>query len=229
MEKLVYMISRDASTPGADLRGALIEKAARALRDCGASRISVNVNDEDVAQGAAVTIGHSDPPIRAMVSFWMENADDRSPCEEALAREASALAGYLVVESRPLVHQPPVGERAPGANLVTCINRLSGLSDGEFFDRWNNEHKVVALETQSTFAYVRNAVARKLTAGAPDRDGIVEESFPLEALTDPHAWYDCDSEEEYRRRLQRMMDSVNAFLDLGLLESTPMSEYFLGR
>ena len=51
MEKLVYVISQEASVPGEDLRAALIEKAAPALRAAGASRISVNVNDEHVAAG----------------------------------------------------------------------------------------------------------------------------------------------------------------------------------
>jgi hypothetical protein len=56
----------------------------------------------------------------------------------------------------------------------------------------------------------------------------VEESFPIEALSDPHVWYDCEDDDEYKRRLKRMMDSVNAFLDLNVLESIPMSEYWLG-
>jgi len=228
VEKLVYLITREAELPGADLREALIEKAVPALREAGASQISVNVNDESGADGTGVLIRRSDPPIRAMVSFWMDNADDREPCEAALRVEATGLAGYLVVESRPLVHEPPVGERTGGANLVTCIKQKPDISYDDFIDRWNNEHKQVALETQSTFAYVRNAVVRRLTADGGDWDGIVEEGFPIEALTDPLAWYACDSKEEHKRRLDRMMESVNAFLDLGVLESTPMSEYFQG-
>jgi len=228
MEKLVYLIDAEVSLPGGDLRDGLIEKAAPALRAAGATQIAVNVEDEHVAQGGAVKIVRTDPCLRAMVGFWLDSADDRAPCEAALAAWGSGLAGYLVVESRPLVHHPPVGERAAGANLVTLINRLPGLGDDEFFEHWNNEHRKVALETQSTTAYVRNAVVRPLTPGAPQRDGIVEETFPMEALTDPHAWYDCASEEEYQRRLERMMASVNGFLDLEPLVSVPMSEYFLG-
>ena len=227
MEKLVYLIDRDAGVPGADLRAALVEKCAPLLRAAGATRIGVSVDDEHVAAGTGVLIRRSDPPIRAMVSFWMENADDRAPCEEALAAEAQELAGYVVAESRPLVHSPPVGERAPGANLVTCIVKRPDISEEQFFHRWFNEHKKVALETQSTTAYVRNVVVRPLTAGAAAWDGIVEESFPIEALSDPRTWYACDSEDEYRRRLDRMLASVRAFLDLSVLESTPMSEYFL--
>ena len=227
MEKLVYLLTREPDVPGADLRSALIEKTAPAMRQAGASRISVNVNDESVSAGQAVTICHSNPPIRAMVSFWMENADDRGPCEAALATHASSLSGYLVAESRPLVHSPPVGQRTSGANLVTCIVKKPDISDAEFFDRWNNEHKKVALETQSTFSYVRNAVARRLTADGSDWHGIVEEGFPIEALSDPHVWYDAKSKQDYKQRLQRMVESVTAFLDLSVLESTPMSEYFL--
>ncbi|MBW2232940.1 MAG: EthD domain-containing protein [Deltaproteobacteria bacterium] len=228
MEKLVYLIHQDAAAPGSDLRRALIDKATPTLREAGASQIAVNVHDEHVSQGAGVTISRSEPPIRAMVSFWLQNVDDRAPCEAALAQHSAALHGYLTVESRPVVHSPPLGERAPGANLVTPINKKADISYEQFIGLWTHEHKRVACETQSTFAYVRNAVVRPLTAAAPQRDGIVEESFPIEALSDPHVWYDCDDDDEYKRRLKRMMDSVNAFLDLGVLESIPMSEYWLG-
>ena len=145
----------------------------------------MNVDDEDVAAGAGVRIRRAEPPIRAFVTFWLENADDRGPCETALAREAAACRATLVVESRPLVHDPPPGARTAGANLVTCIRRKPGMRDADFLERWNVEHKKVALETQSTFAYVRNAVVRPLTPDAPVWDGIVEEGFPIGALTDP--------------------------------------------
>ena len=158
----------------------------------------------------------------------MQNSDDRESCEAALDQHAARLDGYLVVESRPLVHQPPVGERAPGTNLVTTIKKRSGLGQAEFMDLWNEEHKQVALETQSTFGYVRNAIVRALTPDATPWDGIVEESFPIEALTDPLVWYNTKDEKEYQARLARMIASVTAFLDLENMESTPTSEYWLG-
>ncbi len=228
MEKLVYLLTHEGDAPGPELRAGLVEHAVPALRAASASQISVNVDDEHTAVGDAVAIRRSSPPIRAMVSFWLQNSDDREGCEEALAPHARELSGYLVVESRPLVHEPPRGARAPGANLVTCISRKPGLSDEEFIWRWNVEHRKVAVETQSTFAYVRNAVVRRLTDAGGDWEGIVEESFPIEALSDPQVWYACDDAEEYQRRLARMMESVTAFLDLSVLESTPMSEYWQG-
>ena len=228
MEKLVYVLQCAEPGDGAALRDALCGDVAEAIRKTGGSEISVNVHDEHVTQGDGVAIRNLQPVVSAMVSFWMQNSDDRGEAEEALRALATELHGYLVVESKPMPHAPPRGERAPGANLVTCITRKPGIDDETFFDLWNNEHRKVAIETQSTTAYSRNAIARPLTAGAPGFDGIVEETFPIEALTNPHVWYDCDTEDEYRRRLQRMVQSVTAFLDLSVIESVPMSEYYLG-
>ena len=107
------------------------------------------------------------------------------------------------------------------------IKKRADISDEEFIHRWTVEHKKVALETQSTFAYIRNEVVRALTAEAPSWTGIVEESFSIEALRDPRVWYDARSDEEFERNLKRMMDNVERFLDAGPLETTPMSEYLL--
>ena len=77
--------------------------------------------------------------------------------------EARRVAAYLVVESIPLrntQHVAAPGERTPGFNLVTGIVAKDGLSYDEFIARWHREHRAVALETQSTFAYVRNEIVR---------------------------------------------------------------------
>ena len=226
MEKLVYLIFHDADCPGAELRADLIEQTVPALRAGGAREIAVNVQDEDVASGTPMR--RSDPPIRAMVSFWMQNADDRGACEDALAARARRLAGYLVVESRPLVHETRKGGRTPGMNQVTCIAKKTDLSDEEFIRIWHGDHRTVAVETQSTVGYVRNVVVRKLSKWAPSWDGIVEETFPIEALTDPRVFYDAKSDEEFQRNTRRMVESCQRFLDFEPLELTHMSEYTFG-
>lgn len=226
MEKLVYLIFQEAELPGSQLRTALFEKATPGLRAGGAREITVHVQDEEVADGTPMR--RSDPPIRAMVSFWMQNADDRGPCEVALAEHARRLAGYLVVESRPLVHEAPRGRRTPGMSQVTCITKKPGLDDDEFIRVWQQDHKRVAIETQSTVGYVRNVIVRKLTEGAPAWDAIVEETFPIEALNDPRVFYEARSDEELRRNSERMLESCRRFLDFEPLEYTHMSEYYLG-
>ena len=226
MEKLCYLLFREADVPGSQLRQALVEKAVPALRAAGAREIALHVQDEAVAAGAPLR--RSDPPIRAMVSFWMHDCGERAACEAALAPHARRLAGYLVVESRPLVHEMPKGRRSEGTNQVTCIARKPGLSDEEFIRLWHGDHRAVAIETQSTTGYVRNTIVRPLTAGAPAWDGIVEETFPLGALSDPKIFYAAKSDDDLRARQQRMMQSCQRFLDFDTLEYTHMSEYYLG-
>jgi len=228
MEKLVYLIREATETPGPALRDRLLEAAAR-LSSGGAARVAVNVEDDAVAAGKAVTIGKLAPPIRGLVSWWMDNSDDRAGAEAILSEAAAAIAGYLVVESVPMRNRDqvaPPAKRTPGVNIVTCINRLAGLSDADFRTLWY-EHRRVAVETQSTFGYVRNTVVRPLTDGAPAWDGIVEELFPLGALTDQKVWYAATSDEQLRSHQKRMMESVQRFLDLGSIESHPMSQYLL--
>jgi hypothetical protein len=227
MEKLYYLMFDEAERPGGALRDALIEKAAPALRAAGARDITVNVQDEAVAAGKPLR--RSDPPIRASVALWLEDSDDRGPCEQVLAAQTRRLAGYLVVESRPLRHQPPRGARTDGTKQVTCIAKRADLPYAEFIRIWHGDHKVVAVETQSTFGYVRNEIVRPLTEGAPTGwIAVVEENFPIGALTDPKVFYAAGSDAELERNVKRMLDSCNRFLDMAPLEFTHMSEYWLG-
>ena len=226
MEKLVYLIRDDPTKDGAQRRDELLSFASQGGN--GASRFTVNATDDAVSAGQGVTIGKLDPPINAMVSFWMENSDDRAPIEAALSEKVANLAGYLVVESVPTINSQHVvapGERTPGVNMVTCITQLPTLSREEFLRIWYQDHKLVAQQTQSTFGYIRNTVVRSLTDGAPSWDGVVEEFFPIEALTDQKAWYAASSEEELQENLGKMIQSVQRFLDLTPLESHPMSRY----
>ena len=227
MEKLTYLLFDEADASGTELRRALIEKTAPALREGGGREICIHVQDDEVAAGTPMP--KSSPPIRAMVSFWLENSDDRRECEAALAARAKRVAGYLVVESRPLVHERPLGQRTPGSCQVTCISRRRDISYEEFTRIWHGDHRQVALETQSTSGYVRNEFLRPLTEGAPDQwIAIVEETFPIAALTDPLVFYDAKSKQELDQNLSRMMESCERFLDMEPLEFTHMSEYYLG-
>jgi len=226
MEKLCYLVFRDAEVPGSALRQTLVEKAVPAMRVAGAREITLHVQDEEVAAGTPLR--RSDPPIRAMVSFWLQDADERGPCETALAPHAARLAGYLVVESRPLVHEMPKGRRSPGMNQVTCVSRKPGLDHAEFIRIWHDDHRAVAIETQSTTGYVRNEIVRPLTPGAPPWTAIVEETFPIGALTDPKVFYDAKDDADLRARMDRMMKSCQRFLDFEPMEYTLTSEYYLG-
>lgn len=229
MEKVVCVLWKPAGVSDADFGKALRELAPELAR-LGAAQVRVNVVDEHVEAGVDVRVGAMDPPKAACVAFWLDDADElQGPLLAALASRSDRVAAYLVDESIPLhntLHTVPAGVRTPGFNLVTAIVPKDGLSYEEFLSHWHREHRKVAVETQSTFAYVRNEIVRALTPDAPAWAAIVEESFPIEALTDPAVWYAAAGDaERLAENRRRMIESCVAFLALDRVESHPMSEY----
>lgn len=228
MQKLLYLLFEDPERRGSTLREALFSQAVPAIHASGGRDVFVFVNDEEVSHGGT-PFRQSDPPIRACVSFWLEDAADREAAEAALSSQVPRIAGYLVLESRPLVHRLEKGQRSEGMKQITCIARRPDISQETFIDVWHGDHREVATETQSTFGYVRNEIFRSLTPDAPSQwTAFVEESFPMGALEDPKVFYAAKTDEELKRNQQRMMQSCARFLDLEPMEVTYVSEYYLG-
>lgn len=231
MEKLVYVLWKRESDGDGEFVSRLLGDTADRLRALGVHGLSMNLVDEAAIRVQTSRITHLDPPISGTVSFWLDSADARAPYEEALAAVTGRSAGYLVVESVPIVnrtHTAPLGERTPGINMVALIERPERLSWEAWIEHWHGHHRVVAIETQCTFLYVRNVVVRALTPDAPPWSGIVEEGFPEEAVTDPMLWYRAGgSPEKLQENMGRMIESVRAFLDIERVESHPTSEYRL--
>jgi hypothetical protein len=170
-----------------------------------------------------------DPPKAGMVSFWLEQSQERAAHEHAIAEQTAAMAGYLVVESRPLINdgqRAAPGERTPGFSYVSCIRPRTGLTHDEFIHLWYTVQRDMAIETQSTFSYVRNEIVRPLTAKAPPWAAVVEECFPIGALDDPMVFYDArGSAEVLAAHQRRMFEAVQTFIALDSIECHPMSEY----
>jgi hypothetical protein len=226
VEKLAYVVFEG---PGEErLAARLLAEVAPRLR-ARAKGLRISVVDGDVAAGAKLHLGKLSPPPAGLVSFWLEQSQERGECEALLAAASRRLAGYLVVESRPLVNttqRAPAGGRTPGFALVSCIEAKDGLTRDEFVRLWYTVQRDTALETQSTFGYVRNEIVRPLTPDAPRWDAIVEENFPIAALDDPAAFYaSVGDPEKLRRNQQRMFRAVQSFIALERIESHPMSEY----
>lgn len=227
MQKLFYLLFDGPDVDGSQLRESLLQEAVPAMREGGASEITIFAADAEVAAGKPVR--QVDPPIRAMASFWLEDAADRKPSEHALSAHVQSIAGYLVCESRPIVHPRKAGERTEGMCQISCITKRADISQEEFIRIWHGDHRQVAIDTQSTFGYVRNEIFRALTPGAPDQwHAFVEEFFPMGALTDRQVFYDAKSQEEYERNFAIMMESCGRFLDHGPIEVTFLSEYYRG-
>lgn len=228
MEKLAYVVWKRAAESDASFQKRLLEQVAPRLRSRSA-RLRISVVDDDVAAGTRLHLGKLDPRPAGLVSFWLEQSQERAACEAQIGAACDRVAGYLVVESRPLVNvarRAPAGARTPGFALVSCIEAKDGLGKDEFIRLWYELQRDTAIETQSTFGYVRNEIVRALTKDAPRWDAIVEENFPIGALDDPAVFYDAAGDpEKLRRNQQRMFRAVETFLALDRIESHPMSEY----
>jgi len=230
MEKLVYLCWKPV-TLDVDNLGALLRKLAPSLQASGAKHLRVAIADNTVAPAHKLRIvaAAHQPPPDALVSFWLDSAQQHEPVETLLRQNSEHISGYLVTESEPLRntrHRARAGERTPGMNQVVLLRKPARLTRDEWLDVWLNSHTQIAIETQATFGYRQNIVARVLTPDALPVDAIVEENFPAEAMTSGHAFYNAIGNDAlYKENQKKMFASVQRFIDLDKLDCLPMSEY----
>jgi hypothetical protein len=171
-----------------------------------------------------------EPPV-GTVSIWLDTALDRDPVHRLLETACQRLAGYLVLESVPLVnttHVAPLGQRTPGITTVAFLEKPEAMTYESWIDQWQGHHTQVAIETQSTFLYIQNLIVRAVTREAPPWSAIVEEGFPEEAPMDPAVFFAAgSSRERLEENRRRLLESCGKFIDFARLESHPMSSYVL--
>ncbi len=231
MEKLAYLLWKPEAAAADAFRDQLLAEVARALFAAGARKLQINAADSAVAAAAPMRLMNTRPLPDALVTLWLHTHLDRRPAEKALAAAAPRIAGYLVLDSEPIPNErqrAKDGERTPGYSQLALIQRPPRLDPEHWLQIWQGSHTTVAKETQSTFRYVQNRVARALTAGAPRLDAIVEECFPAAAMTSQHAFYDAlgdDAKLDANRK--RMMESSGRFIDFDRIDVIPTSEYVI--
>ena len=229
MEKVVYLLWRPAGTGVENWAAGLRTEVAPALAAEGARGVQVNVADGAVA-GAQLRLAELDPQPEAIVGVWVDSARDaaRARLDAALGAAADRPAAYLVTESEPLpntAHPAAPGERTPGFANMALLRRPAEMTPEAWIDAWHNGHTEVAIEIQSTFGYVQNTVVRPLTAGAPAIDAVVEELFPIEALTSLHAFFAAPDDETLTDHLTRMGESTARFGADRHVDVIPTSRY----
>lgn len=229
MEKLIYVVWKREEMPIARFREELLGSTGQRLLDLGARGLSVNLADESAVPGLRIT--QMAKPLTGMVSIWLDTALNRVPVEEALGDVTARLAGYLALESVPLRNTTsvaPLGERVPGLYNVAFLEKPEAMTYEAWLEEWQGEHTRVAIETQSTFLYIQNVLVRPLTKDAPPWTAIVEEAFPTEAATDPMIFYNAGgSPARLKEHQDRMMASIQRFIDFSRFETQPMSAYVL--
>jgi hypothetical protein len=239
MEKLVYVLWGSGEARAGDgLRQRLLSETAPALLDRGARAVTVNVHDTAAAEAPSpMPAPDGEDPHMAEVSLWVDSYDRRLPYEELITSVGLRQAGYLVVESLyedygTTPHGPrrtwPDGQRSPGVLTVALIHRPAGLDYREWITRWHGTQSPLSAELQPRTRYVRNEVVRAVTDDAPEIDGIVEEAWPTaQHVVDPMLFYNASTPDELSVHITRMLESVNACLDLSRLRSSTMSEYLI--
>lgn len=209
---------------GPGLDSALRTQELRAaLRAAGATRLQLNVDDADVAP-AKLRITTFDAPVAAVASVWTDEGPGR--ISELLAAAAERTAGWEVTERAPLAPPPtPDGERCPAMSQLGFLRIPPGLTPDEWLHNWQGLHTTVAIQTQATFGYIQNRVLRPVH-GTEQIDALVEELFPMEAMTDVHAFYGSGGDDaELQRRLTLMIESVTRFGAHENLDIVPTSRY----
>lgn len=202
-------------------------KVAADLLDLGPPALAINVRDADV-RDSLMTLTTLDPPVVAFVSVWTQQSYGTQVADTAalLRQECDEVAAYLVTESVPLPPPPTVpGQRTPGLANVALLRRPADLDEATWLSRWHIDHTPVAIDTQSTFGYVQNAVVRALTPDAPAISAIVEELFPAEAISDLHAFFGAADDDDLRSRMAKMIESTAAFGANENVDTVPTSRY----
>ena len=113
MEKLMYAVWMPDAMAVRDFRHTFLGDTARALLGLGVRGLAINLADDLAVPG--LRIERLNPT--GTVSIWVDTALSREPIERTLGAATARLAGWLVLESVPLVntrHVVPLGERLPG-------------------------------------------------------------------------------------------------------------------
>lgn len=218
-------------------RGAADEQWCQRLRTTVAAGLSeldlagltVNVRD-DAVRASMMTLTTLDPPVVAVLSIWTQQyyGAAMATALNLLSAECDCLAAYLVTESVPM--PGPAGQssaRTPGLANIALLRRPADLDQGTWLTRWHVDHTPVAIATQATFGYTQNTVVRALTDGAPRIDAIVEELFPIEAVSDLHAFFGAADDADLGDRMGRMAASVARFGADRDIDTVPTSRYQL--
>ncbi|AKS34127.1 EthD domain-containing protein [Mycolicibacterium goodii] len=205
----------------------MVGEVSPELLEIGLPGLVLNIRDAPV-RDSLMTLTTLDPPVVALVSVWVQQyyGDQLRAVLERLAGECDSLAAYLVTESVPMA--PPAvepGRRADALANIALLRRPAGMDAATWMHRWHVDHTPVAIETQATFGYVQNTVVRALTPGAPAVDGIVEELFPPQAVSDLHAFFGAPDDAELARRMQAMVTSTDAFGASTNIDTVPTGRY----
>lgn len=197
----------------------------QSLADDAATAVQLHLDDAEVAP-AAMRFGPG-TPITALVSVWTDGDPAAIVRTVAATAGESALHAYRVREHVRLDPAPvPDGVRSDAMVNMALLRRPESMTREDYLRYWQIHHTPIAIRTQNTVAYIQNTVEEVLTPATPEVSAVVEEHFPMAAMTDPHEFYGSRGDDrELDRRVTELMASVARFGAGTGLDLVPTSRY----
>ena len=233
----MYLVYERPSVDPAALRARFLDDVAPRLLALAPRALQMDLDDEHAQMKSMVPVPADELPVRACVSIWLDTHDKRAPYEAILRAAGVRIAGYLVTESMfreygENEHAParnwPDGARSPGIITLTVFDKPQGVDDETFYGHWYSHQSTMSEDMQPRARYVRNAVARAVTPGAPRLRAIVEEAWPsVEHVTNLHTFFGASSNDELGENIRVMLDSTKLLYDPATMRNYPLSEYIL--
>lgn len=226
MEKSIYFLQKPAAISIEAFRDSLLNELVPRLQTLGASQLTINVADinRSIQEQAPSRLIGPWQTLSAAVSFWHDCLDQRAPLEASLSDISDTIVGYLVTESVLQVFDPvwEGGRRRPGVTQFGANGKPQDVSDLAFYHNWQVVHSTSSFDLHPLrWSYVRNAVARPLTLGAPAYRAIVCEHFrELVDFTDDQRYFGTEE------AVLAMLKELPGFCDLNNMVSLAMSEYY---
>jgi hypothetical protein len=231
MEKILYVLWRQASVDRETFSKKLRTEISDQLLDLGVHGLQVNVNDDAVGAGEGICHVHTRPQMEGLLHVWVDCSIPRfrKPVDDIVAKAGGRWEAYLTTEAYPLLdaNPPQPGARFNGWAQIGFGRRREGMGYPEWIREWQR-HTEVALTCQTIWCYQQNEIVRPLTPNAPVYSAMVEESFPMEALTDPKVFFGAPGDEKkYQENFKAMMDSASAFAEMSAVDIFPTSKYVI--
>jgi hypothetical protein len=234
----MYLAWLDETSSRSEVAEVMLGQVGEELLALDPIGLTIDVWDPESEIPAPVPTPEGETPLHGLVSVWVDTIEQREVFEDVLEAAAGRVAGYSVVESLYRDYggnqwsEPrawPDGQRSPGVLTVALLQRHPEQTFDEWITRWHTRISPITEAIQPRTRYVRNAVFRPITYGAPAVAGIVEEAWPsLQHVTDPMLFYCADGDpERMHAHVTQMIEEINAFVDLSTLRSVTMSEWIL--
>jgi hypothetical protein len=227
MEKLAYQLWKKDDDSLDTFKDALLNNLKKDIAEL-VSALQINIADADVEPANNLAQSNYSPAPNAVIFIKVKSYFLADTLESFLEKITSKVHGFVVSESIILDNseKSPLGSRSEGFSQVVLLEKPETMLAFDWFDYWTNFHTKIAIQTQSNFIYIQNTVVRPLQKASPSFIAIIEECFPLEAMTDPEVFYNAkNNPEQFAKHVQIMMESCEKFIDFKKIEVIPTSRY----